>query len=235
MAQSDPSPEEVQQKFGDGDEAAFQKAIKPELETLTTAAKQALAFYAAQGHIHLGDLTPEEVVGETMIYAWQHRERRPAPMSLRGWLLGTQYRVLRGLVHRIEGYREDKVLSLDAPIPTDPSTFRATDDTQEWFWEWYQPDAVLTWEDVTPQDEPVTIDAPLNQDLTPDRTETYHALMLHDEFEMPMQEVAFTMGRSINAVAELVDQARVTFRERLGRESVIAETDDPAPPPGSDQ
>lgn len=59
--------------------------------------------------------------------------------------------------------------------------------------------------------------------------------MLHDEFEMPMPEVAFTMGRSINAVAELVDQARVTFRERFGNESAIAETDDPAPPAGSDQ
>jgi hypothetical protein len=43
------------------------------------------------------------------------------------------------------------------------------------------------------------------------------------------------MGRSLNAMAELVDQARVTFRERLGKESVIAETDDPAPPAGSDQ
>lgn len=217
------------------DKDAFQKAVKPQLDALTQAARRALAFYVEQEHIHADDLTPEEVVGETLIYAWEHRERRPAPMSLRGWLLGTQYRVLRGLVQRIESYREDKVLSLDAPIPNDPSTFRATDDTQEWFWEWYQPDAVLTWEDVTPEDEPVDIDAPLNEDLTLDRSESYHVVLLHDEFEMPMPEVAFTMGRSINAVAELVDQARVTFRERLGNESVIAETDDPAPPPGSDQ
>ncbi|HMB92604.1 MAG TPA: hypothetical protein VKP65_17255 [Rhodothermales bacterium] len=232
MVQTDFSTEDVQAVK---DEEAFQKAVKPQLDALTEAAQQALTFYVEQQHIHADDLTPEEVVGETLIYAWQHRERRPAPMSLRGWLLGTQYRVLRGLVQDIETYREDKVLSLDEPIPNDPSSFRATDDTQEWFWEWYQPDAVLTWEDVTPKDEPVDIGVPLNEDLTLDRSEAYHVLMLHDEFEMPMPEVAFTMGRSINAMAELMDQARVTFRERLGNETGVVETDDPAPPFGSDQ
>lgn len=229
-AQTDTPNEQL--AFEDGDENAFREAVEPLMPGLVDAAAKALGFYVAQGHLHQDDLAPEEVVGEALIYAWEHRPQRPKQMSLRNWLLATQYRVLRGLVEQTKAYRRDKAISLDAPVPTDDADGRRPgDDVQEWFYDWYQPDTVVTWEDVTPGRRPVDYEVPLNeaaQHLLDTSPETYHVLLMHDEFEMSLPEVAFTMGRGVEEVAESIEQAHATLRQRLGLSSEIEETDHPA-------
>lgn len=237
MAALDRSPhtldEDWQAVFENGDKEAFHEIAESFTDTLLAAARKALIFYLKQGHLHPDDLTPEEVVGEALVHAWEHRRQRPPKMGLRAWLLGTEYRVLRGLVEQQKAYRRDKAISLDAPIPTDAAN-RAGDDAQEWFHEWYQPDAVLTWEDVTPAQEPIDYEINLEEgaDLFAENPDAYHVLILHDEFEMALPEVAFSMGRGVEEAAELLDHARVTFRVRIGQEEPIQETDHPATPSG---
>ena len=234
MATLDRSLEEDWQAvFEEGDKDAFHEIAEAYTDTLLAAARKALTFYLKQGHLHPRDLTPEEVAGETLAHAWAHRTQRPQQMGPRAWLLGTEYRVLRGLVERQMAYRRDKAISLDAPIPTD-TAHRAGDDTQEWFYEWYQPDAVTTWEDVTPGQEPLDYEVNLEEgaDLFSENPDAYHVLILHDEFEMSLPEVAFSMGRGVEETAELLDQARATFRERIGSEAPVRETDHPATPSG---
>ena len=226
----DASEQDWRQVLTDGSDAAFRDLVTPHTDALRAAARKALAFYHRQGYLRTGDLTPEEVAGEALLAARAHGSRRPPKMGLRAWLLATQYRVLRGLVERQRAYRDDKAVSLDAPLPTDPS-HRAGDSVQEWFYEWYQPDAVITWEDVTPSRRPVDYEIPLTEDVAEalaDREDAYHALIMHDEFEMDLPEVAFAMGQSLDATAELLDQARASFRQHVGQSSGIAETDHPA-------
>ena len=194
---------------------AFEEAVAPHLEALDKAARRSLKFYHRQGHLQPRDLTPEEVVGETLIRAWEHRRQRPPKMPLRSWLLGTQFRVLRGLVRRQVRYRRDKAVSLDAPLPTDPGAHPAGDDVQEWFYAWYQPDALLVWEDVIPAQRPVDYEISLDDDVLPTEPDSYHVLMMHDEFEMALPEVAFSLGRTLDETAELLDQARATLHERM--------------------
>ena len=231
MAQPDTSTDDRswQQIFDSGDEEGFRRLAEGHTETLLAAARKALRFYLRQGHLHPGDLTPEEVAGEALVQAWAHRTRRPEKMGLRAWLLATEYRVLRGLVERQKTYRRDKAVSLDAPIPTDPS-HRAGDDVQEWFYEWYQPDAVLTWEDVTPAQRPVDYEVPLdNDDLSTAGADAFHVLMMHDEFEMDLPEVAFTMSRGVEETGELLDRARASFRQHVGNPPPIETADHPTP------
>lgn len=219
------------------DEEAFRAVVHPHTPALLDVARADLRFYVEQDELHERDFTPEEITGETLIYAWQHRRQRPQQMSLRGWLLGTQYRVMRGMVERLRKYRHDKAISLDAPIPPDGADFQA----EEWFYEWNQPQSAdLTWEDITPGLAPVDLEIPLNgnRNLFTLDPENYHVLMLHDEFEMPLSEVAFTLSRSLNETAAMLDQARVSLRERLAEEDPATQrgthTDHPAPPDGSD-
>ncbi len=208
----------------DGDEDAFRQHVEAHMQTLLKAARHDLTYYVRQGDLHRDDFTPEEVVGEALLQAWQRRDRVPEKMGLRAWLMSTLYRSLRGLVRRQKQYRHEKAISLDAPLPPDPETF----DTQEWFWDWYQPDEYLTWEDVTPSQEPVDFEISLldTEETLALEPESRHVLVMHDEFEMALPEVAFAMGRAVNETAELLEQARASLRERL----VTSQPKDPATP-----
>ncbi len=215
------STADVRAALEKGDKDAFERAVAPHLPTLTAAARRDLRYYQKQGTLRESDLTPEEVVGEGLIHAWNHRDRFPARMSLRGWLLAVQHRAVRGLAARQRRLQQEKVVSLDAPIPTEGA---AADSTQEWFWEWYQPDQVNMWEDILPGAEPVDTDLPVEGDLLDELDEEQrHVAVLHHEFEMPLEEVAFALGRSLNEMSETYNGARVALRERLNREGVDAE------------
>ncbi len=189
---------------------AFQDVVEPYMDVLLEAARRDLKFYIRNGSLHEGDFSPEELVGEGLIHAWKHREVRPPDMPLRSWLLGTQHRVTRGLVGRFRAYRKDKALSLDEPVELNS----AGDDAQEWFWDWYQPDHELTWDEILPSGEEGDVEREPNDALEPADTEKRHVLVLHDDFEMSLPEVSFTMNRSPDAVSELLKQARTTVRER---------------------
>ncbi|NBC15708.1 MAG: hypothetical protein GVY18_00155 [Bacteroidetes bacterium] len=217
-----------QDVLAEDDEDAFRAAVAPYMDDLIAAAGNDLGYYVSQDLLNQGDFTPEEIVGETLLYAWSHREHRPEEMDLRGWLLGVQYRVLRRLVTRQQAYREDKAVSLDEPLPTQPETYAKG----EWFAEWYRPETGgVTYEEIIPSTTPVDLEPDLRDTsqrarLDPD---SYHVLMLHDEFEMSLPQVAATMNRSVREMADLLDAARATFQDRHA-ETPITEADHPAPP-----
>ena len=192
----------------------FQSIVEPHVDTLRQAAHDDLAYYTHQGLIHENDLTPEEVVGEALLYAWDHRAQRPETMSLRGWLLGMQHRVTRSLVDDIAEYRNDKAISLDEEIPPDARGRGEQTRLGQYGW---QPEVNITWENVTPGREPRDVEAPLftNRDTFALDPDTRHVVMMHDEFDMPLPEVASTMNRTVEETAALLEQARATLRERI--------------------
>ena len=204
------------------DEEAYREIVEPYTKDLLRAAREDLEFYVGRGFLHENDFSPEEVVGEALIHAWDHRNVRPSQMSLRGWLIGTQYRVMRGMVNSIRSYRRDKSLSLDEPVPDNPDAH----DTKEWFGDWYQPEHELIWEDVIPSQEPQDVEVLLDSDrekLLEDADER-HALIMHTEFEMSLPEVAFSINQSPIAVAEILEKARVAMHQR---EADYEETEHP--------
>src|SRR5690554_4053460 len=115
---ADTSIEQEWKKVVEGDdERAYCGLTEQFVPTMTRAARRELAFYLRQRIIHPGDFAPEEIVGEAILQGWQHRKTRPEKMSLRGWLLGVQHRVLQRLVAKQRQYRRDKAISLDEPLP----------------------------------------------------------------------------------------------------------------------
>ena len=155
-------------------------------------------------------------------------------MSMRGWLLGTQHRVLARMVEEQKRYRTDKAISLDEPVPHT----RDSADVQERYSDLYRPDRHVTWEDVTPAQEPVDYEVPTGPDKPSieelSEAEAGHAVMMHDEFEMPLPEVAYIMNRRVNDIAAQLGQARVNFRERTGGIQPAEEAAQPAPSEDSD-
>lgn len=207
-------------------EEDFRSIITPHVNTLIQAARHDLEYYVNEGVLHENDLTPGEVVGEALVYAWEHRAQRPDGMSLRGWLLGMQHRVTRALVDEIAAYRREKALSLDEEIPPD-ARGRGFQDRRQYG---TQPEVSITWEDVTPGREPRDVEVPLftNRDTFTLDPDTRHVIMMHDEFDMPLPEVATTMDRTVEETASMLEQARTTLRQHTDSSS---SADAPPPPP----
>ena len=127
----------------DGDQDAFQRLLKPHVEELLTAARRDIRYHLAVGDLERDDISAEELVGDTLLRAWRDRSRRPPSLDIRPWLLGLQFRVLTGVVRQEELRRKLLSVSLEAPAPATPEY-----DDDESFWEWYQPDDALRWEDI---------------------------------------------------------------------------------------
>ncbi len=200
----------------DGDRAAFNRLVEPFLEELLTAARRDLGYHRFRGEPAARDITPEELVGETLLRAWASRKERPEGVSLRAWLLGTQHRVLRKLIERPRWERDLWAISLEEPLPPEPLY-----DDEESFWEWYQPDDLEKWEDVFPDNVPNP-----EEDFLLKEIETYplavderQALLLYEEHKLTMIEVAYALGVTVERAAEMVRNARRRIRDERARQN----------------
>lgn len=217
----------------DGDRDAFEEAIDPHRDTLIDAARRKIAAREAEGQLAAGSLTAEELAGETLIRAFDGRDRYDADrMSFRAWLLGLQFRALNRLSDTERTYNEQKAISLDAPVP-------ATDEqdaVEEDFYEFYQPFDVTTYEEMIPGQAPGDVEIDPNRSLTQDELDYLESSGLsadqrqlvefHDEFDLTLPEIAQIMEYSLQDTAEGLGEARVHLRQYIGSTDVENVTDD---------
>ncbi len=245
-----PDPSDAWTRALAGDRDAFNEAIAPYQDTLLDAARRQVDVQRQNGILAADDLTPEELAGETLIRAYDRRETFDADrMPLRAWLLGLQTRTLMRLARDEARYDSRTPISLDAAVPTGEDT----DAVEEAFYEFREPFDVLTYGDLVPgtiaadadpveqgtsdltnDDDnpfgPTDGEGPnaLTEDPLADRLGRAHqALLLHDEFELSLQEVASILDESVKSVAENVNAARAGLLQRMGSEP-DASGDDPA-------
>jgi RNA polymerase sigma-70 factor (ECF subfamily) len=206
-----------------GDRDAFEAAVAPHLDDLHAAAAHLLSLHQAADGSGGTDLTPEELVGETLLRAFDRRARfATTGMTLRAWLLGLQTRALAIFERQEHDYTDRKALSLDEPVPTGDET----DAVEEERYEFRQPFDVLRYQDVIPGTAPMDLDigpaTPFDErslgilaalDL-PD--EARHAVLLHDEYDLSIAEVAQILRASVQDAAGHLDAARASLREKLG-------------------
>ena len=229
---SAPPPADAWRRALDGDRDAFNDAVAPYQDDLMAAADRLLDVQRdavddapdddTGARI---DLTPEELVGETLVRAWARRERYDADrLGFRSWLLGLQTRALSQYARREGLYAERKMISLDEELPTRPET----DAVEEDFYEFRQPFDVDTYEEIIPASEPADVsvegfnDAGLSEtdeDLLSDATfrgAAQQATILHDEFEVSLPEVAQIIDASLKDTAAMMNLAREGLLARYG-------------------
>ncbi|RMG13042.1 MAG: hypothetical protein D6729_15685 [Deltaproteobacteria bacterium] len=114
---------------------AFTEAVKAHLDELIASARHHIAYHEAREELPKDSISPEELVGETLIRACAGRERQPA--DLRRWLLTLEMRTLDEIIAK-NLWEQDlwAVHTEDVIPPLDPLEL---DDT---FWDWYQPDEI---------------------------------------------------------------------------------------------
>ncbi len=195
-----------QETMENDDRQAFMEAVRPHLDELLDSARHHLGYHEAAGDLPEGRLTPEELVGETLIVAFSGRDRRPKEVPLREWLLGLEARTLDRLLLQEAQDRQLWAVSLEQPLPKrDPLEI---DDS---FWDWYQPDAVEKVEDVIPSKvdrrggRAVVRLLEAARELPRDQ---WRAWLLAELHELSPENVAASLRSGIARAKELAEQAR---------------------------
>ena len=234
----EPSDDRTWQRILDSDdETDFRHLVEPCLDDLLEAAQHDIDYHVHQGDLHADDLTPEEVTGEALVYAWKHRAQRPDGMSLTGWLLGTQYRVLQDLVTQRKRYRAEKTLSLDEPIPS--GVWIKGQEGRRQYPRGFPGGTETTWEDLATGSEPRDVEAPrfTNRDTFTLDSDSRHVVMMHDEFDLPLPEIASTMDVALQDAERMLADARASLQdleEDRSPEDSIQPTASPPSPDESD-
>ena len=85
--------------------AVFDRLVASHLDELLRAARRELRYRIALGELGRDDLSPEELVGETLARAWKDRHRRPALLGTRAWLHALLHRVAESIARREMRFR----------------------------------------------------------------------------------------------------------------------------------
>ncbi len=128
-----------------GDVELFEEMTNIHIPTLLTAAGKEIKRAKQSGNLPPDALHPKELVGETLIMAWQMRRGRPKRAVLKNWLLEVQKYALQKVIDEEQKFYEPIAVSLEEHAPAEPE-FK---DENE-FWEWVEPPLPAQWADVIP-------------------------------------------------------------------------------------
>ena len=202
--------QDIWEKIVAGDREAFDRLVEQEMANLLEAARHEIAYYESIGDYPPDYITPEELVAEAMIRAWDNREKKPKGMEPRAWLFAMLFRAADALAARRRDIQRHETLPLEQKIPDVPLVNDPVYDDDEEFYEWYQPDEALKWEDVIG-----------NIDLEPDllmeaveaapkrlEPKERRAAMLYCRFGLSLEQTCRVLEEKPEVVTQLVEKAK---------------------------
>jgi RNA polymerase sigma-70 factor (ECF subfamily) len=212
-----------------GDRAAFASALERELDALYRFIARELRYHKALGDIHSDDLQPEDIVDEVAIQALEQARRIPSRSTLKGWLRHLALRSIHKHVNRLRLQSRMEAISLEDQLLSGPK-----------WGVWYQPDAVLTWEDVLPAPVPSAEEALVLNETQEDLEKALNALPSDQRLTFILRaidglsyaEIAAILNRPLSAVKDAYRTARDALREHFAGRFKRAEVQ-PASPSSS--
>ncbi|OSI23688.1 RNA polymerase sigma factor [Bradyrhizobium canariense] len=209
-----PAPDaELWDRCLDGDRDAFQQLVVLHLDELFAAAQRDIRYHVALGDLRYDDLAPQELIGETLLRAWRDRRRKPRSLGIRPWLLGLQFRVLTRIVRQERLLQRFISTSLEAPVPEPPIY-----DDDESFWEWFQPDEMVRWEDILSSDaSPDPAAELLDRDMAGLSPLVRQVLVLRQIHHLTFAEIASGLHLSYQRLAQLWRDGRARLADAMRR------------------
>ncbi|MFT5353459.1 MAG: DNA-directed RNA polymerase specialized sigma24 family protein [Polyangiales bacterium] len=195
--------------------ASFIAAVRPLVPDLLASATHHIRYHQALGDL-VDELSPEELVGETLVRASHRGARTPHGVSLRSWLLTLETRTMDALIARSTNERKLWSFSLDEPIP--PPTATEFDDG---FWDWFQPDegAPVMADEVA---DPKTVSAEAQQAFKDEtcwlanlETPTWRAWLLHEGYGVSLGDVTSSLRLGQNETRQKISAAWSAYRQSL--------------------
>ncbi len=185
-------------------------AMRPHLDELLESASHHIRYYEAIGDLPAGELSAEELVGETIVRAYHASQPKPSNVSLRSWLLTLETRTAQDLATESNQQKRWSV-SFDENIP-DP--IGSPPDESFWHWHAYADHGVAMDTDVAIDEsnhlKKITHIKDLVLDtswLTKLRSPQWRAWLLHEVHNLSLSETAAALHQSTVRVTELIRDA----------------------------
>ena len=196
---------------GNGNE--FDALVKEQMAGLLEAARHEIAYYENIGDFPPRYMTPEELVGEAVIHARERLGEKPAGMSPRAWLYSMLFQAADELARKRREIQSREALSTDQKLPSDPLVFDPVYDDDEEFYEWFQPDEALKWEDVIPSaavapEQLVALCEAEPRRLKPNER---RAALLYFRLGFSLEEVCRVLGQPPAEVGAMLEGARAAI------------------------
>ena len=214
--------QDLWQRATAGDREPFIHLVERHLDGLYRFVAREIRYRQALGDLEPGEVTPEEVVSETVLAALRGLARMPRHASFKGWLRHLALRIVRRWARRSRERRYYEHIHLEDALPSSQQLFA-----------YYQPDAILTWEDVLPDrsipmpEETLVVretwkelEAMVNR-LPTDEREIFTLRAIEG---LRFDEIAAMRQRRVQQVKALYRQAREALREQLADRMVARMT-----------
>ncbi len=197
-----------------GDCDAFDRLVEAEMANLLESARHEIAGYEAAGDFPPGYITPEELVGEAMIHAWDERMKKPPEMKPRAWLHAMLFRAADTLAAKRREIQAHETQPLEEKLPDAPLVADPIYDDDEEFYEFYQPDEVLKFEDVIGSIdlEPDLLMEVIEQQPKQLQLKERRCALLRFRFGFGFEQVCRIVGEKPETVARLLQQAEGKVR-----------------------
>lgn len=198
------------EKVMQGDRDTFKRITEPLVPELLEMAGREIRYQSYLGKLNKSAIQPEDLVGETLIRAWEHRAQRPEGMGLKGWLMAVQRLTLGRIIAQEYNFSRLASVSLESPLPKEPAH-----DYDESFLEWYQPDDFNRWEDLIPDDLPTPEEMAIEHEaatygMEPDERE---AMYLYHQHQLPIQEVAYIIRRTVGNTVSMLEAGAQSYHD----------------------
>jgi RNA polymerase sigma-70 factor (ECF subfamily) len=131
-----------------GDEELFREMIEAHMPLLLKAARRAIDCERRLGNLQPDLLQPEELVGETLIVAWEARHGRNVRRPLKDWLLEMQHYTLQKIINEEKELHEPIVVSLEAF-----ASLESINDDESELLELIEQPVRDRWEDIIPEEQ----------------------------------------------------------------------------------
>ncbi len=208
-----------------------QEALIPYLDRLYGFVRRELRYYEDLGLLNPGEVRAEDVVDDVVARAVQLWAQRPP--HLLPWLYRLALHRLRQIA-RAARERPDRTVRLELPAPL----HELPEEADQELWEFYQPDDVVTWEDVLPDEHaPDPEEIELQQEALEQIEAVINRLparqreaFILDTLEgLTPEEIARTLGVEEEQVRAWLREARERLRravtEVAGPEAIAAITE----------
>jgi RNA polymerase sigma-70 factor (ECF subfamily) len=186
--------------------------LERELDALYRFVARELRYHEALGNIHSGDLQPEDIVDEVAMQVLEEARRIPFRSTLKGWLRHVALRSIHKHMNRLRLQSRMEAISLEGQLLSG----------QKWG-VWYQPDAVLIWEDVLPAPVPSAEEALVLNETQEDLEKALNVLPSDQRLTFILRaidglsyaEIAAILNRPRSAVKDMYRTAREALREHF--------------------
>ncbi len=179
--------------------------------------RRELRYYESLGLLEPGEVSALDILDDVFASALRGWQRRPTPVL--PWLYRLALHRLRQVL-RAARARPNRTVRLELPAPQ----YAFPEELDEAWWEFYQPDDVVTWEDVLPDESAPPPDA---MELRAETMQQVEALLnqlparerevfvLATFEDLSPEEIARLLGVSLEQVQRWLQRARERVRRAL--------------------